>query len=334
MIDQLEKGDGCHMHRWLGIFLIIAVTVATGGNALAISPATSAVTVQGPLEKVATLGAAHFEVDGYMIIHDNPDTLVPLLGLEVIAIGTEVTEPNIFMRKALQITTILPLPATTAPPPYYGTPFRALFGSLEMVNDQGTARFYIYTDQPTYKQGYRVESDRVDLRAFAGRRVGALALPKLQDTDFGYVVHSVIALDTDLANALHDGSATIYSSPPEPIRLTLNGQPIPFDHDPILGNGRILVGLRVIVEALGASVRWSEPTQTAIVKLGDREVRVRVGSNRVVIRKQGDPERIILHDIAPVIVGGRTMVPLRVLTEGLGLRINWNATLSQGELHR
>jgi hypothetical protein len=45
-------------------------------------------------------------------------------------------------------------------------------------------------------------------------------------------------------------------------RVLLDGQLLSFDVQPIIEDGRTLVPLRTIFEALGANVSWDENTQT------------------------------------------------------------------------
>ena len=45
------------------------------------------------------------------------------------------------------------------------------------------------------------------------------------------------------------------------ITVTVNGQTVLFDQDPLLIGGRTLVPMRAILEALGAEVAWDQETQ-------------------------------------------------------------------------
>lgn len=320
------------MKRWFVVCLVMTLFATTTGNALSITPPSDLVTVRGPLEQVSDLGPPHFEVGGYVIFHDDPDLLRSLLGQEVVAVGTEVSTPSIYLRKALQVTTITPVVTEGPPPSYYGAPYHLLFGRLTTVQVDGSVVYYVYTDQPTRQVGYQVTSEAVDLTRLIGRQIGAVVLPVLVNGHTVYEIRIATALDTDIATLLEHRAAAIYMWPASPIDVLWQDRPVQFDQAPVLGNGRLLVGLRAVAEALGASVQWHEHTQTAIVTRGTQEVRVRIGSNRVVVRKQGFPEQIIINDIAPILVGGRTMVPIRVLTEGLGLQVHWDEANNRVEL--
>lgn len=90
-----------------------------------------------------------------------------------------------------------------------------------------------------------------------------------------------------------------------------NGQKGYTDMAPILHNNRTMVPLRFIAENLGAEVQWFEKTRTAEIKLGGKTLRLVAD------------EIIPGMDTAPVIKGGRILVPLRFVTESFGARVTW-----------
>jgi|GEM_PF-3467066 len=105
--------------------------------------------------------------------------------------------------------------------------------------------------------------------------------------------------------------------PVAPPTVLLNGNRLTFDTPPVVTDGRVLVPMRTIFEALGARVAWSAPTITAtrgadviILTMGSRTVSVR-GRNETI-------------DVAPGIVGGRTLVPLRFVSQALGAQVAWD----------
>jgi hypothetical protein len=73
---------------------------------------------------------------------------------------------------------------------------------------------------------------------------------------------------------------------------------------------RIFLPVRVITEALGAEVGWDPDERAVSVTKGDTEVLFRVGSNMAMIN--GLFYRLEGH---VRLIDGRTMVPLRFLTE-------------------
>lgn len=103
------------------------------------------------------------------------------------------------------------------------------------------------------------------------------------------------------------------------IKVLLNGTAIIFDQPPIIENGRTLVPLRAIFEALGATVEWEQSTQTVTAVKDDITITLKIGDNSLV--KIG--VRIQL-DVPAMIVNGRTLVPVRAISESFGVDVEWD----------
>ena len=103
------------------------------------------------------------------------------------------------------------------------------------------------------------------------------------------------------------------------ITVFCNGSEILFDQSPVLENDRVLVPMRAIFEALGAEVTWEEATRTAAASLGETQVSVQI--DNPVMMKNGEPVEL---DAPPRLIGERTLVPVRAISEGLGATVDWN----------
>ena len=79
--------------------------------------------------------------------------------------------------------------------------------------------------------------------------------------------------------------------------------------------------MRAIFEELGAEVSWDGENRTATAKKGDDEIRITIGSYH--LYKNG--EYLFIIDVPAVIENNRTLVPLRVISEALKYRVEWNA---------
>jgi len=102
------------------------------------------------------------------------------------------------------------------------------------------------------------------------------------------------------------------------INVVVNGNPVIFDQPPINQDGRTLVPLRAIFEALGASIDWNGDTQTVTAVRGDVTVSLTIGSNIL----NRNSEQITL-DVPAQLVNGRTMVPARAVAESFGAEVGW-----------
>ena len=98
-----------------------------------------------------------------------------------------------------------------------------------------------------------------------------------------------------------------------------NGSELEFDVPPIIENGRTLVPFRVIFEALGASVDWEAPTRTVIGTLGGTSIKLTIDQDIALVNGQQ-----IKLDVAPRIIDGRTIVPLRFIAENFDFKVEWD----------
>ncbi len=107
---------------------------------------------------------------------------------------------------------------------------------------------------------------------------------------------------------------------PKNISVTLDGNNIEFDQPPVLEGGRTLVPLRAIFEALGATVEWTAETQTVTSTRDGVTIVLSIGKSEMYINEQ-----LITLDVAPQLIGGRTLVPVRAVAEGFNCTVDWIA---------
>lgn len=109
-------------------------------------------------------------------------------------------------------------------------------------------------------------------------------------------------------------------SPRDPITVLVDGKPLLFDSEPYIDNNdRLMVPLRAIVEALGAEVGWEPKTSTVTITGNGKNALFKIGSTAVTVNKE--QKRM---DTSPVIKNGRTMVPVRYVSEYLDYTVNWD----------
>ncbi|MBQ7040431.1 MAG: copper amine oxidase N-terminal domain-containing protein, partial [Clostridia bacterium] len=104
------------------------------------------------------------------------------------------------------------------------------------------------------------------------------------------------------------------------IAVKLNDTWMNFDVPPVIINGRTMVPMRAIFEALGCSVSWHGEEQTAVGNRNGKTVMVTIGSNDAFIA--GESATV---DQPPVLIDGRTLVPLRFISEAFGCNVEWEA---------
>ncbi len=84
-------------------------------------------------------------------------------------------------------------------------------------------------------------------------------------------------------------------------------------------NGRTMVPLRAIFEALGATVEWDDVTQTVTSTKGDITIKLQINSN--ILNKNNEE---ITLDVPAQLIDGRTMVPARAVAEAFNCQVGWD----------
>ncbi|RNB53499.1 hypothetical protein EDM57_19585 [Brevibacillus gelatini] len=127
---------------------------------------------------------------------------------------------------------------------------------------------------------------------------------------------------------LFSGNPPVTLAKEPDVVVKINGAVQSFDVAPIIKNGRVLVPFRKIFEAMGAQVNWDPK---------DRMVTANKYGTQVVLRI-GDPTAYIIHsttgknletpvklDVPAEISNGRTLVPLRFVSESFDAQVEWAA---------
>jgi len=112
----------------------------------------------------------------------------------------------------------------------------------------------------------------------------------------------------------------------EVIQIVINGKLLSFDVPPLINEGRTLVPLRGIFEALGAEVTFNEATCDVFVRKGNRTILMHTGGKT----EQAAPHAVVDGEVFEMktpakVVNGRTLVPIRFVGEVLGADVQWIA---------
>lgn len=90
------------------------------------------------------------------------------------------------------------------------------------------------------------------------------------------------------------------------------------DTPPTVVDGRTLVPVRAIFEAIGATVEWQNDTSTAIGTKGDITVSIQI--NNTIAYINGEAREL---DVPAQLINNRTMVPARFISEAMGCDVTW-----------
>jgi hypothetical protein len=86
----------------------------------------------------------------------------------------------------------------------------------------------------------------------------------------------------------------------------------------LVRGGSVLIPLRSMFEQMGATVSYDPGSRTADVSKPGADVKVTVGSREVIINGESRP-----LDVAPIMYQDSVMVPVRVISEGMGAYVQW-----------
>lgn len=103
----------------------------------------------------------------------------------------------------------------------------------------------------------------------------------------------------------------------EGIEVYFNDEKLTLDQVIIIENGRTLVPIREVLEKMGMEVTWDSKSQT-IKAVGKKTILLTINSFVAFV----DGESCYL-EASPKIILGRTMLPLRFVSESLGAEVVW-----------
>ncbi|MBR1444309.1 MAG: copper amine oxidase N-terminal domain-containing protein [Firmicutes bacterium] len=92
------------------------------------------------------------------------------------------------------------------------------------------------------------------------------------------------------------------------------------DAPPVIRDSRTFVPVRAITEALGGNATWDSSTKTAtLTDSSNNEIKLTIDSNIAYLN--GTPSQL---DVSPVIISGRTMLPIRFVADSFGFETKWD----------
>ena len=101
--------------------------------------------------------------------------------------------------------------------------------------------------------------------------------------------------------------------------VKVDGNKVANDVAPMIKADRTFLPIRVIAEALGATVTWSEADQSVTIVEGNTTIVIYIGQAFALVN--GTPVQL---DAPAFIEDGRTFLPVRFIAENLGATVTWN----------
>jgi uncharacterized repeat protein (TIGR02543 family) len=107
--------------------------------------------------------------------------------------------------------------------------------------------------------------------------------------------------------------------------ILVDGKQVPIDAAPDIFSSRTFIPIRIITEVFGGSIAWDAAEQKVTIVRNGTTLNLWIGKNAAEI--DGKSVSIDTNPaVVPVISYGRTLLPLRFVSESLGLDIQWDGT--------
>ncbi|MEQ8174208.1 MAG: trypsin-like peptidase domain-containing protein [Syntrophomonadaceae bacterium] len=103
-------------------------------------------------------------------------------------------------------------------------------------------------------------------------------------------------------------------------KVLINGYSLNLDVPPQIQNGRVMVPISPVFKSLGGEVTWVGETQTILGKRYLTRIALQVGKTSAILNGVE-----LTLDSPPVIIDGRTLIPVSLIARALGAEVMWDA---------
>lgn len=100
--------------------------------------------------------------------------------------------------------------------------------------------------------------------------------------------------------------------------MTVNGQKQGLDVAPLLKNDTTYVPIKYITDSFGGTATWNNTAKKTTVIRGSEVIEMVVDKREFLLNGTKKTAKV-----APIIVNGRTLVPLRLVSDQLGINVKW-----------
>ena len=101
----------------------------------------------------------------------------------------------------------------------------------------------------------------------------------------------------------------------------INESTYTLEGSPTIVSGRTMVPLRFIGEAFGATFNYDSIFKIVDINFNGQEIKMQIGKKVAFVNGKS-----MALDVAPYIVNGRTLVPIRLISEVFGADVSWDGT--------
>ncbi len=95
------------------------------------------------------------------------------------------------------------------------------------------------------------------------------------------------------------------------------------DVKPVNTEGRVMIPFRAVLEDMGAVVEYDDANRLVTAAKGETEIKFTLMDDTIYVNDNG-AESTITMDVPMIIVDGRTLVPIRFMSNALGMQVGWD----------
>lgn len=107
------------------------------------------------------------------------------------------------------------------------------------------------------------------------------------------------------------------------IHIVYNDKVVEYqDVKPVNTEGRVMIPFRAALESMGATVEYDEAQRIVTASKGDITIKFTLMDDTIYIDKNGEQSTIKM-DVPMIIVDDRTLVPIRFMSNALGMQVGW-----------
>lgn len=100
--------------------------------------------------------------------------------------------------------------------------------------------------------------------------------------------------------------------------MTVNSAKRAIDAAPVMKDGSTYVPIKYVLDAFGGNAVWDAKTKSILVLRGSKVLDLTVNKKEFILNGKRQSA-----EVAPLILNSRTLVPLRLVSEQLGLTVKW-----------
>lgn len=134
-----------------------------------------------------------------------------------------------------------------------------------------------------------------------------------------YMSPAIIVSIVESGAGSADGGGNVIVLQLDNTTASVNGESVKLDVAPFLKDGRTLVPLRFVTEALGANLEWNAEEQSITLRRGTDRMKLVLNSSEALVNG-----KTVFLDVPAINHKGRTMVPIRFVIENFDLEIEFD----------